>query len=189
MPDGRLHGLLVGSVSMSAKHPRRWLAPVLGLAPLALVSAGCLGYPVEGAVGTPVPPGQDNQTRLPQLLQQLQGAGAGLELFDATPSSQVLAAQDEQGKGNASPAGTVAGTRTPTSIAQVPGATTTTTPAGGGSTPTATSIPTDTPGEPSDATPTPTPTSTATTTPTASPTPTEAASPPTEGGSLVPPTE
>ena len=156
------------------------LAAAAALLPLAgLLAAGCLAYAPDGSVATPAPQGQSGGSRLPQLLSQLQGAGAGMEVFSETPQNEVLAAQDQEpGKAapsttpGASPTATVAGDRT----------TPTPTPAGSEGvtpTPTPTATPTRTP------TPTPTPTST--------PTPTPTPRPPTEGGSngtpTPPPTE
>lgn len=163
-----------------------------------LLATGCVGYPVDGTLATPAAPGQDAASRLPQLLQQLQGANAtaGLELFDQ-PSNQVLAAQDQQGKDTAPSTVTatpVQGSPTPaaTSIGLQPPATPTPRPptptrTPTGSTPAATPSANATP-----ETPTPTPTATATATasttptPTSTPTPTPTTLPPTEG---TPPTE
>ncbi len=166
----------------------RRLARLAGLTALLLAAgilfAGCLGYPAEGAVATPPPPGQQGESRLPSLLSQLQGGGASMELFEGTPTSQVLAAQDAQGKSGdgSTPLATqtVAGAKTPgpTVVPATPTprntrGTPTRTPEGGqGSTPTAS--PTAT------ATPTGTPTATPTTTPTATPTI------PSEGGGASP---
>lgn len=174
---------------------------LLVLAVPVLLGSACLGYPAEGAVATPVAPGQGAASRLPQLLQQLQGSGAGanLELFDQ-PSSQVLGAQDAQGKDTSStPAATASATAPataqPTSINLVnptntptPRTTPTRTPTAAPTPqPTATASPsataTATTTATASATATATPTPTATSTPT--PTPTRAA-PPTEGR---PPTE
>lgn len=154
------------------------------LAALVLFMSGCLGYPAEGSVSTPAAPGQSGSSRLPQLVQQLQGGGAGLELFDA-PQNQVLAAQDAHGKSASTPpAGdTVAGAKTPgiTTVAQQPPATNTPKP------PTPTKTPTGATETPTGAVTT-TPTTTATATPTATPT---TAGVPTEGpgGTATPPTE
>lgn len=156
---------------------------------LAVSTTGCLGYPAEGAVSTPAAPGQSGPSRLPQLLQQLQGGGAGLELFDS-PQNQVLAAQDAQGKAASTPGAseTVAGAKTPgiTTVAQQPPATNTPKPPTPTKTPTggaATTTPTGTASM--------TPTTTATPTPTPTPTPTGI---PTEGSggsgpAGTPPTE
>ncbi len=152
------------------------LFALLGAA--GVLFAGCLGYPAEGGMATPPPPGQEGESRLPQLLSQLQGGGASMELFEGTPTSQVLAAQDAQGKTGAgtTPAAsqTVAGAKTPgptlvpaTPTQRNPRGTPTRTPEGGTDatpTPTQTATPTAT------ATATATPTATATATPTATPT-------------------
>lgn len=169
------------------RRKRPWSLALL--APLALVSAGCLGYAPPGTVTTPGAPGESTETRLPQLLQQLQGAGAGLELFDATPSSQVLAAQDTNGgKDDPTPSTTASATQSPTTIAQLPGATATPT---GGSAPGTTTTPsgtaTTTPAP--TATATPSPTATATPTPTVPPEETPPPVPPSEGSGAPPPTE
>lgn len=156
-------------------------------------------YAQDGSVATPPPPGASDGSRLPQLLSQLQGAGAGIELLDGS-QSQVLAAQDAQGKEAPSETATVAGDRTPGATSTpVPGTPTragtptrtptpprTPTQSGeGGTTPTPTATPSPT------ATPTSTPTPTPTATPTATSTPVP--TPPSEGGggtaSGTPPTE
>ena len=104
------------------KNARRLLA-LPAIATIAIAGSACLGYAPEGSVATPAAPGQNAASRLPELLSQLQGAGAGLELLDS-PSNQVLAAQDQQGKfaDETTPTvtATVTGTRTvtPTSVAQ-----------------------------------------------------------------------
>jgi len=146
------------------------------LLPLAAFGGtACLGYAADGTVATPAAPGQTSPSRLPQLLSQLQGGSAGLELFDATPQSQVLAAQDAQGKSGDATApagGTVAGAKTPgiTPIAQQPPGTNTPTPRPG------TPTPTPGPGTPT-AQPTATPTATATSSPSPTPTPTPTGTP------------
>lgn len=169
---------------------RSRLVPLLGVAvaAFAVLSSGCMTYP-EGTVGTPVAPGQSDGSRLPQLLSQLQGAGAGIELLDGS-QSEVLAAQDAQGKEASTATATVAGEKTPG---------TTTTPAGTptrAGTPTKTPTPTRTPTQAPESGTTPTPTSTPTPTatptsattqaPTATPTPTVNPNPPSEGGSPTP---
>ncbi len=171
---------------------------VLVLLPvIAMGATACLGAPLDGAVATPPPPGQSGASRLPSLLQQLQGSnGAGLELFDGN-QNQVLAAQDTQGKSATDPATpgvtqTVAGTRTvgtttatprPQGTAQTPRPATPTTQPGGDTTPDPTATPTAT----AAATITPTPTPTAVpTNEAATPTPTPAG-PPTESNGNPPP--
>ncbi|MGE5596060.1 MAG: hypothetical protein ACM3S1_08505 [Hyphomicrobiales bacterium] len=163
----------------------RFAASLIALPLLALAMTGCLGYPAEGAVATPTAPGQSGGSRLPQLLAQLQGSGAGLELFDA-PTSQVAAAQDQQqnkfdgstatispGSTTPRPTSTVAGTRTPGSGTDSRPLEPTQS-AGDTATPTPTEPP---------ATATPTPTETAKPEPTELPeTPTPTATIPTEGG-------
>lgn len=162
--------------------------PALGIA-----STGCLGYPTDGAVATPPPPGQQGQSRLPQLLSQLQTGSAGIELFDATPSSQVLAAQDAQGKtassGTPGATETVAGAKTPSPTSSIPStptpratATPRTTPEGSGGTPTRTPTGTLTP----TSTPTASPTLTGTPTPAGTPTPTPIPTIPSESGTPTP---
>lgn len=158
------------------------LLPAVGL-----LASGCLGLQPDGTAATPAAPTQGASSRLPQLLQQLQGgSGAGLELFDA-PANQVLAAQDQQGKftDTVTPSATATATTsltatpraTPTSIALNPGRT---------PTPTATASPSSTFTPTPTSTPTGTVTPTATPTPTPTPTPTTPATPPSEG---TPPTE
>lgn len=169
------------------------LAGTFLLPAFAIVSTGCLGYPTEGVVATPPAPGENAASRLPQLLSQLQGGGAGLELFDQ-PQGEVLAAQQEQQQGTsgtqtatppnqkghgstATPSPSPSTTATPP--ADPPGGRPlepgeTPTPASATPTPTETALP-DTP------TPTPTPTPTLPP-PTPTPTiPTEGENPPTEG--------
>ncbi|MEO8541587.1 MAG: hypothetical protein ABI577_17730, partial [bacterium] len=132
----------------------------------ALLSSACMQYP-DGTVATPASGGQTEGSRLPQLLSQLQGAGAGIELLDGS-QQQVLAAQDAQGKEAPSETATVAGEKTPGS---------TTTPAG---TPTRAGTPTKTPtptrtvtqAPEGGTTPTAVPSATATPSPTSTPTPT-----------------
>lgn len=142
-----------------------------------------MGYAPDGSVATPPPSASSDGSRLPQLLSQLQGAGAGIELLDGS-QSQVLAAQDAQGKDSPSET-SIAGDRTPGATStSVPGTPTrsgtpTRTPtqqAEGGSNPTTT----PTPGSTASATPGTTSTPTPTPTPTPSPTP---LGPPSEGGS------
>lgn len=167
----------------------RWRA-VLGLLPVvALSGSACLGYSAEGAVSTPAPPGQDSPSRLPQLLQQLQAGGAGLELFDS-PQNQVLAAQDAQGKGtDTTPAAgeTVAGARTPgiTTVAQQPPATNTPTPRPG-TQPTPTRTPTPSASPSASPTASGTATTSSTSTPTPTPTPTGTPTIPNEGSGPTP---
>ena len=174
------------------------LAAAAALLPLAgLLAAGCLAYAPDGSVATPAPQGQSGGSRLPQLLSQLQGAGAGMEVFSETPQNEVLAAQDQEpGKAapsttpGASPTATVAGDRTTPTPTPRPG-TPTPTPRPGSPTPTPAGsegvTPTSTPTATPTRTPTPTPT------PTSTPTPTPTPRPPTEGGSngtpTPPPTE
>ncbi len=153
-------------------------AGVAILALAALPAAGCMNYAADGSVVTPPPPAESSASRLPQLLSQLQGSGAGVEVFGDDAQSQVLAAQDEEtGKSDgASPDGTttVAPTPTPTSGATVagartPSATATPRPSQGAPTPTPTP-------QVSEASP-PTPTPTATPKPTMTPTPAPPATP------------
>ena len=170
---------------------KRLLPAAAALGALAFVSTGCMQYAPDGSVATPPPPGQTDSSRLPQLLSQLQGAGAGVEVFDGT-QSDVLAAQDAPsptpvpGKDAGPPAtSTVAGERTPNPAS--PTATPTRTP-----TPTRTAAPGNE-GETSTPTPasTPTPTAPPTPTPTATPSPTPVL-PQTEGGltpTATPPSE
>ncbi|MBI2766035.1 MAG: hypothetical protein HYX53_09015 [Chloroflexi bacterium] len=182
---------------MSRNRFRRSLLVILAAPALALAGVACI-EPAAGTVTTPAAPTQSAASRLPQLLSQLQGAGAGLELMDS-PSSQVLGAQDQQGKftdtGTPAATATTSATpgTTPTSLAVVnptntprPGATATpvrTTAAT--ATPTAAAgTPTPTPTAAATATTTTTATTTATATPTLTPTPRP--SPPSEG---TPPTE
>lgn len=159
----------------------------LGFAVFAILSSACMTYP-DGTVGTPAPPGQSDGSRLPQLLSQLQGAGAGIELLDGS-QNQVLAAQDAQGKEVPTVTATVAGEKTPGP----------TTPAGTptrAGTPTKTPTPTrtPTPAPEGGTTPTPSPTAsptvaatlTSTPTPTASVTSTASPTPPSEGGTPAP---
>lgn len=170
---------------------------ILALVALPLIVLGgsaCLAAPT-GTVNTPMDPNASgtSTSRLPTLLQQLQGSGgAGLEVFDGS-QNQVLAAQDAQGKSvpaatqtiatgaTASVTSTVAGTKTANTPTPRPEQATPTPRPG---TPTATAS-----GTPA-ATATATPTSTATPTPSPTPTPTPSG-PPTEGGGGggTPPTE
>jgi len=200
----------IGALPMPPAAARRYprtmprtlprLAAAAALLPLAgLLAAGCLAYAPDGSVATPAPQGQSGGSRLPQLLSQLQGAGAGMEVFSETPQNEVLAAQNQDpGKGAAtatpSPTSTVAGDRTtPTPTATPRPGTPTPTPRPGTPTPTAT------PGASEGATPTATPTASPTPTPSPSPTPTPTRTPtptprpPTEGGNggtpTRPPTE
>jgi hypothetical protein len=173
-------------------HRRRLLASLAALPLCAVLTAGCLAYAPAGTVGTPPPPGESGESRLPQLLSQLQSGGAGVEVFSETPEGEVLAAQAQD-------PGKVAPTPTPTPTATVAGdrttPTATATPAAGNPPP-ATGTPTPTPRTPTpapnEAGSTPTPTSTAapapTPTPTATPTPTPSPTPrpPTEGGIPTP---
>lgn len=183
----------IRALPMPATRPGHYPQPVskrlrnlaIGIALLPLttiLAAGCLAYAPDGSVATPAPPGQNGQSRLPQLLSQLQGAGAGIEIFTETPRNEVLAAQNEEPGKAAPPPDTPTPTTSPTPTATVAGDRTTPTP-----TPTRTPTPTPTPTATPTSTPTATPTSTPTPTPTPSPTPT----PPTEGnsgGSGHPPT-
>lgn len=164
---------------------------------VVLLGSACMVPPADGSVVTPVAPGNEAPSRLPQLLSQLQNSsGAGLELFDGGSQSQVLAAQDAQGKTVPGATETVAGARTPSPTTTAPeGATSTPTPRPG--TPTRTPSVTSTPTPPA-ATATPsatttagTPTATATATPTPTQTPTPTPTLPSEGGGSggTPPTE
>ncbi len=111
-----------------ASAMKRKYGLVIVLAGASLLSTACMGYDVNG-LATPPPPGEGTQTsRLPMLVQQLQGGAAGVELFDATPSSQVLAAQDENGKALVNVTVTATATGTSSSI-QVGAKTPTATPA------------------------------------------------------------
>ncbi len=158
--------------------------------PFVVVGATACLQP-DGTLGAPGAPTQsDSASRLPSLLQQLQGSnGAGLEVFDGN-QNQVLAAQDAQGKD--APTVTVTTTATPTSVSTVAGTKTAgptarpeaSTPTPRASTPTPTAAPTDTPTPTATSTPTPTDTPTPTVTPTPSP-----AGPPTEGTTEPPPHE
>ena len=159
-----------------------------------LLSSACLGYPMEGAVATPPPPGSTGESRLPSLLSQLQGSGAGMEVFDGS-QSEVLGAQDGENAGVTVTPAPAQPTATPTPpgdkgssgpgptpVQTVAGANTPNPSPGGsneGPGPTATPTPSPTPGQASEATPTPSPTPTNTPTPTATPTP---ALPPSETG-------
>jgi hypothetical protein len=160
----------------------------------AVFSTGCMQYAPDGSVVTQEPPGQSDSSRLPSLLSQLQGAGAGIELLDGS-ASEVLAAQDAQGKEATTATATVAGEQTPgPAQTQVPQGTPTRagTPA---RTPTPTRTPTQAPEDNDE--PTATPTAAATATPTSTPTPTPTMTPtpvptaPSEGGTGggTPPTE
>lgn len=170
--------------------PGRRLKRTAGVAILALAAlpaAGCMNYAADGSVVTPPPPAESSASRLPQLLSQLQGSGAGVEVFGDDAQSQVLAAQDEETTGKsdgASPDGAAAvvPTPTPTSGATVagtrtPSATATPRPSQGAPTPTPT--PTPQVSEASPPTPTPTPTMTPTPVP---PTPRAPSGPPSESG-------
>lgn len=180
---------------MRNRPASRRLLALVALPCIALGGAACLGYPADGMVGTPPQPTTAGQSRLPQLLSQLQGqSGAGLELFDGS-QNQVLAAQDQQGKdsgeaasptstaiGTVTPSATVAGTRTAGNSPTPRGEGLNSTPTPGPGTPTATPS--------ASATPAPSQTATATATPTLTPTPSPAG-PPSEGdvAATTPPTE
>lgn len=144
----------------------RIVPALLAFPVLLLATAGCVGYPAQGLVGTPTTPAETSGTsRLPQLLSQLQGGSAGLELFDR--QNDVLAAQDEASR-TPTAGKTTGDTPTPATSTPTPGSTTT--------------PPTSLPLNPG--TPTPTPaTETATPTPTTVPTETVA---PTETSTPVP---
>lgn len=194
-PRGRIRvrpmGRMIRGGYASAMKRKLGLATLL--AGVAALSTACMGYQVDGLT-TPAAPGEGTQTsRLPMLVQQLQAGGAGVELLDATPSSQVLAAVDETGKGDST---VVAGaTATPTSGSVQVGAKTPTVPAATPTRTTAAATPTRTatpqPGETPAPTATPVP-PTATPTqapPTATPTPfppTATPTIPTEGQTPVP---
>ncbi len=166
---------------------RIWFAPArhslltgAALVSFAVLGSACMTYP-EGTVATPPAGEQSAGSRLPQLLSQLQGAGAGIELLDGS-QQQVLAAQDAQGKGSPSETATVAGEKTP-------GVTSTPTRAG---TPTRTSTPTRTPTQSAEGGSTPVPTATPTQAATATPTPTVTPTPtlvPTATPTSGPPSE
>src|SRR5262245_39721733 len=88
-----------GGTFLTVKPPcsRFLMAIAPGVVSLvAMTSSGCLGYPTDGNLATPVAPAPQGASRLPELLRQLQQGGAGMELFDQ-PQSDVLAAQDSQG--------------------------------------------------------------------------------------------
>ncbi len=162
------------------------LVAVIGL--VVFASTACLAAPLDGSLTTPGAPVTGTQTsRLPTLLQQLQSGSAGVELFDATPQSQVLGVQDAQGKGDATTGSVTATVTQAVAGAKTPG-TGTATPTVRASTPTPTPTrtlqPVETPqptatAQPSTPTPTSmpatpaataTPTKTATATATATPT-------------------
>lgn len=197
--------LLLNTVRISRFRRKTFVAA----APLLLLSlTACMGYPAQplnqpGTAPT-MAPHEAGESRLPSLLSQLQGGGAGLELFDGS-QNEVLAAQDAQGKPGdedttASP--------TPNTNASAPA---TPTPAGSVSNPSPApsnpaqptpslglTPPTATPtvAEPT-VTPTPEPTSEGTATPTFTPTATPVpptatptpAAPQSEGDAGTPPTE
>lgn len=114
----------IGSGPIRHRHGRAYAARMKRIgAMLSLVglvgfaSTACLGVPADGTLTTPNAPDTSTQTsRLPTLLQQLQGGNAGVELFDATPSSEVLGVQDQQGKdvGSTATATSTPGPGTPT---------------------------------------------------------------------------
>lgn len=143
-----------------------------------LLATGCMQYAPDGTVATPGASSQSS-SRLPDLLSQLQGGGAAIEVLDGQ-QSEVLAAQDSPtptpvpGKQAPSGTSTVAGAKTPNpGGTPQPTSTLTRTP---------TLAPTTAPGnEGYTATPTqtatPTPTATATPTPTLTPTPTPTPTP------------
>ncbi len=87
------------SPSRLARVRRRAL---VAASPLLLLSlTACMGYPAQplnqpGTAPT-MAPHEAGESRLPSLISQLQGGGAGLELFDGS-QNEVLAAQDAQGK-------------------------------------------------------------------------------------------
>jgi type II secretory pathway pseudopilin PulG len=154
------------------------------IAAVSVLSAGCMQYAPDGTVATPPPSGESAGSRLPQLLSQLQGAGANVERLDGS-QSQVLAAQDAQGKDAGSiPSATVAGEKTP-GTTQTPAGTPTR-----ATTPTRTPTPTRAPEGGTTVTPTPTGSATAAPTDTPTPTPSPTATPsPTPTSSPTPPSE
>ena len=182
---------------------------IVAASPFLLLSlTACMGYPAQpltqpGTAPT-MGPHEAGESRLPSLLSQLQGGGAGLELFDGS-QNEVLAAQDAQGKPgdedagtSPSPAPNVSAPTTPTPAGSVnnpspsPSNPTQPAPSLGQTPPTpipAAVPPTATPAAEPTAEPTATPTMTPTPTPTVvPPTPTPAA-PPAEGDGGTPPTE
>lgn len=180
------------------------MAALAALGVPALFSTACMGYPMEGAVATPPPPGTTGESRLPSLLTQLQGAGAGMEVFDGS-QNDVLGAQDGDDSGvtvtpsvfvptaTPTPPGDKGDTGSnPTPIQTVAGANTPAprpTQGTNEGNPTVTPTPTPTPTQgPSEASPTPSPTPTNTPAPTATPTPVQ---PPSEGPGTggLPPSE
>ncbi len=180
-------------MAMRLRARRTILLATASLSVVAMFSTGCMQYAADGSVVTPAPPGDSASSRLPQLLSQLQSSGANIELLDGS-QSQVLAAQDQQGKESPDATSTVAGESTQRATSTpVPGTPTrATTPT---RTPTPTRTSTQTPED--NTTPSPTPSPTATATPTSTPTPspvptsTPIPAPPSEGspGSGNPPTE
>jgi hypothetical protein len=170
----------------------RYTVGIGALAAFALLGSACMGYPAAGAMATPPPSDQSAPSRLPQLLAQLQQGSASLELFDATPASQVLGIQDSEGKTNATVSPSVSAASNPTTTGTVSGTRTPTPPATGTPRPSTTqpsepsptvATATATPGA---ATATPSPAASATPAATPSPAPTAtytptAVRPPTEG--------
>ena len=178
---------------------KRRLAFIVGWVPVVIGTTACLATP-NGLVTTPGAPTQGAASRLPSLLSQLQSAsGAGLDVFSGTPQSQVLAAQDAQGKGTgivnlgtpivtstASPPSVAGASNTTGAVGATPtlrpGSATTTATAGNGTTTPGASSPSPTGTAPTTATATSSATPTATPTlagPTATPTP---SGPPRESG-------
>lgn len=200
LPDVPPFAHTVPSNVMKRRLRLRLVAAMALFPALAVATSGCLGYPADGLVATPTAPSEGAASRLPQLLSQLQGGSAGLELFDGT-TNEVLGEQD----GSVTPSVTAGSTatRTPTPSGQkepgtgqtpLPSATypatvvvyPTSLPLDPGVTPTATPTP-DPTTPPATVEPTATPTATPTVAPTEIPLePTPTATIPTEGG---PPTE
>lgn len=172
-PRGR--GIGTGPIRRMARgsYPagvKRGVAVVAVIGLVVFASTACLAAPLDGSLTTPGAPVTGTQTsRLPTLLQQLQGGSAGVELFDATPQSQVLGVQDAQGKG-----GTTTGSVTATLTQAVAGAKT---PGTGTATATVRA-----------STPTPTPTPTRTLQPGETPQPTATAQPSTPTPTSMPAT-
>lgn len=179
---------------------------VVVASPFLLLSlTACMGYPAQplnqpGTAPT-MAPHEAGESRLPSLLSQLQGGGAGLELFDGS-QNEVLAAQDAQGKPGDEETGTtpdpdvsVPATPTPAGAVNNPAPNPSVPPPSLGQTP---PTPTPAPAQPT-ATPTAEPTEEPTATPTPTLTPTPTAVPPTatptpsapqsEGDAGTPPTE
>jgi len=174
-----------------AFRSRRRYAALLGVPMVALAVSACTGFPAEGFIATPTAPAPQGQSRLPQLLSQLQSGGAGLELF-GDRTNEVAAARDEAtptqtpfAKGSGPVNTPTPSATTPTGTPSLAGPTSTPTPPPGDGSPTPTTTASPAPTETATSTPTPEPTES----PSPAPTPRPATPTPTIPTEATPPTE